>query len=251
METAPAIPGELLSRLAQFGRLHILDTTTSTNDYAFGLAPAREPAIVVTRHQTRGRGRFRRRWFADDGSLLFSLLLFSAPGSPELAALTQLAGLALCLAVERVTGQKAQIRWPNDIILDNKKLAGILCETRRDAVVVGVGLNVNQTAFPQSLNDAGSLRQATDRAWDRFILLDAFLVEFRLWLDRARKGDMQACLKAIKDRSAILLRRVEVRSFLRRSVGTVIDLDSDGRLVLRLDSGRLVLLSAGQVRRLR
>lgn len=251
MDTAPAIPGELLSRLARFGRLHILDTVTSTNDHAFTLAGTREPAIVVARHQTRGRGRFRRRWFDDDDSLLFSLLLFSAPGSPELAGLTQLAGLALCVAVERVTGLKPQIRWPNDIVIDGRKLAGILCESRRDAVVVGVGVNVNQTAFPETLKDAVSLRQASGRTWDRFALLEACVAEFTSWLDRARKGDTQACLSAIKDRSAILLHRVEVKSFLRRHVGTVIDLDAEGRILLRLDSGRLVLLSVGQVRRLR
>uniref|UniRef100_A0A7C4GIG3 Biotin--[acetyl-CoA-carboxylase] ligase n=1 Tax=candidate division WOR-3 bacterium TaxID=2052148 RepID=A0A7C4GIG3_UNCW3 len=251
MDNAPAIPGELLSRLAQFGRLHILDSVASTNDHAFSLADSREPAIVVARRQTRGRGRFRRRWFGDDNSLLFSLLLFPAPGSPEQAGLTQLAGLALCIAIERVTGLKPQIRWPNDVTVEGKKLAGILCESRRDAVVVGVGVNVNQTSFPETLKDAVSLQLATGRSWDKFALLEAFVAEFTLWLDRSHKGESQTCLSAIKDRSAVLLHRVEVRSFLRRHVGTVIDLDAEGRILLRLDSGRLVLLNAGQVRRLR
>ncbi|MEO0085483.1 MAG: biotin--[acetyl-CoA-carboxylase] ligase [candidate division WOR-3 bacterium] len=251
MNDAPSIPGDLLSRLAQFGRLHVLDTVTSTNDHAFSLADSREPAIVVARRQTKGRGRFRRRWFGDDDSLLFSLLLFSSPGSPELAGLTQLAGLGLCIAVERATGLKPQIRWPNDITIDGKKLAGILCESRRDAVVVGVGVNVNQSAFPETLKETVSLRLATGRTWDKFVLLEAFITEFTLWLDRARKGENQAWLSAVKDRSAILLHRVEVKSFLRRHVGTVIDLDAEGRILLRLDSGRLVLLSVGQVRRLR
>lgn len=251
MATETPIPGELLNRIAAYARLHLLDTVPSTNDYALNLAGSREPAVVVARQQTRGRGRFRRRWFADEDSLIFSLLIFPAPGAAQASGLTQISGLALCRAIEELTGLKPQIRWPNDIMLQNRKLAGILCEGRRDAVAIGVGVNVNQQSFPDSVPEAGSIRLATGRAWDRIELLERFLADLFRSLDQLRTSGFTGLLDAIKQRSLVINRRVEVRTALRRRVGTVLDLDAEGRIVLRTDSGRLEVLNAGQVRHLR
>jgi len=249
------ISGALLNRLTQFGRLYLLDTVTSTNDYAFSLADRNEPAVVVARNQTRGRGRFRRRWFATEESLTFSLLLLPEAESPWLAGLTQYAGLALCKAIEVVAGIKPQMRWPNDILFQGKKLAGILCESRsvrhRRAVVIGIGVNVNQQQFPEELAEAGSLRQAAGQKFDRLQLLEAFLTELFAIIEKLKRGDVGQLLASVKDRSAVLHRRVEIRGFLRRHVGTVIDIDAEGRIVLRTDSGRLIVLNAGQVTQLR
>lgn len=247
-----SIPGELLSRLTRFGRVVLLDTVASTNDHALSLASGHEPAVVVARRQTRGRGRFRRPWYSDDESLTFSLLLSKdAPGLPRAGLIVHVAGLALCNAIERATGLKPLIRWPNDVMHRDVKLAGILCEGRRSAIAIGVGLNVNQTTFPEDVHDAGSLRTATGREWDRFELLEGFLKEMLGLLAEAGKGETAGLLSALKERSAVLGRRVEVATLLRRHVGTVIDLDSEGRIVLRTDAGRLLVLGAGQVRRLR
>ncbi|MEO0080547.1 MAG: biotin--[acetyl-CoA-carboxylase] ligase [candidate division WOR-3 bacterium] len=249
------LSGETLSRLARFGRIYLLDSVTSTNDYCFTLASQNEPAVVVARTQTRGRGRFRRQWFATEESLTFSVLLFAEETASWLAGLTQFAGLALSRAIERVAGIKPLLRWPNDILFQGKKLAGILCESKRAkahrAVVIGVGVNVNQTMFPEELPEAGSLRMATGVEHDRFQLLETFLEELFAILERLQRGDVGPLVSEVKDRSAVLHRRVEIRGFLRRHVGTVIDLDAEGRLLLRTDSGRLILLHAGQVTRLR
>jgi BirA family biotin operon repressor/biotin-[acetyl-CoA-carboxylase] ligase len=246
------VAGERLAGLARYGNVHLLDQVSSTNDHALRLASRRETAIVVARRQTRGRGRFRRTWYSDDDSLTASLLLFSdVPGFPRPSFLTHLAGLALARAVEEVAGLTVYIRWPNDIIYKERKLAGILCEGKWHAVAVGVGLNVNQEAFPQELPDAVSLRMATGQRWDRFLLLESFIREMSGCIERAGKGDTAYVLTDIRSRSAIIHRRVEVQTLLRRHVGTVIDFDAEGRLVLRTDSGRLVVLGAGDVRRIR
>ena len=246
------VAGEQLAGLARYGSVHLLDEVGSTNDYALSLAAKHVTAIVIARRQTRGRGRFRRHWFSDDASLTASLLVFSdAPDFPHPSFLGHLAGLALSRAVQEVAGLATQTRWPNDIICKDKKLAGILCEGRRNAVAVGIGLNVNQESFPEDLPDAGSLRIATGRRWDKFVLLESFLREMFAGIGRAGKGESAQVLADIKDRSAIMHRRVEVQTLLRRHVGTVIDLDGEGRVVLRTDSGRLLVLGAGDVRRLR
>jgi BirA family transcriptional regulator, biotin operon repressor / biotin---[acetyl-CoA-carboxylase] ligase len=246
------VAGERLVGLARYGRVHLLDEVGSTNDYALGLAGGHVTSIVVARVQTGGRGRFRRQWFSDEGSLTASLLLFAgAPDFPRPSFLVHLAGLALARAVEQTAAIATQIRWPNDVTVGDKKLAGILCEGRRNAVAVGIGLNLNQERLPEDLPDAVSLRMATGKQWDRFYVLENFLREMFAGIEQTGSGDSAGVLVDIKRRSSIMHRRVEVQTLLRRHVGTVIDLDSEGRIVLRTDSGMLVVIGAGDARKVR
>ncbi len=243
------LPGPVLARLARFGRVHLLDTVTSTNDYALSLAGRHEPAVVIARRQTRGRGRLRRPWYSDDDSLTFSLLIFPTE-TAQIEAVTSIIGLALARALSATTGIEARIRWPNDITVKDRKLCGVLCERRRDAIAVGVGLNVNQTEFPPELPEAVSLRQLTGRTYNPFELLEPVVDGFFALLSTVTTNGTDELVKELKERSAVLHRRVEVTTMLRRHVGTVVDLDREGRIVLRTDSGRIVVLAAGQVRRL-
>lgn len=243
--------GEALARLAELGRVHLLDSVGSTNDYALELARSHERAIVVARSQTRGRGRFRRRWFSDTGSLSASILLFTdEPGFPPAGYVTPLAGLAAARAIEQAAGFRALIRWPNDIVFKEKKLAGLLCEGRRGAIAVGLGVNVSQRDFPDDIPEAGSLAQMTGREIEPLDVLHAFISGLDESLAAAGRGETAPLIAAIKDRSAVMHRRVEIQTLFRRHVGTVVDLDGEGRIVLRTDSGRLVVVGVGQVRRL-
>jgi BirA family biotin operon repressor/biotin-[acetyl-CoA-carboxylase] ligase len=246
------VTGERLAGLARYGSLHLLDEVDSTNDYALSLAGKNPTAIVLARRQTNGRGRFRRSWFSDAESLTASLLVHTdAPGFPHPSFLTHLAGLALSRAVEQTAGLPTQIRWPNDVTIGDKKLAGILCEGRRTAVAVGIGLNLNQQLLPEDLPEAVSLSMATGKQWDKFYLLENFLREMFASIEQSGKGEAAQVLADIKQRSSIVHRRIEVQTLLRKHVGTVVDLDPEGRIVLRTDSGRLIVLGAGDVRRVR
>jgi BirA family transcriptional regulator, biotin operon repressor / biotin---[acetyl-CoA-carboxylase] ligase len=246
------VAGERLVGLSRYGSVHLLDEAGSTNDYALGLAGKHATAVVIARRQTKGRGRFRREWFSDEGSLTASLLLFAdSPGFPRPSFVVHLAGLALARAVEQTTAVAAQIRWPNDVTVGDKKLAGILCERRGNAVAVGIGLNLNQESLPEDLPDAVSLRVVTGRQWDKFYLFENFLTEMFAGIGQTGKGESAQVLADIKQRSTIMHRRVEVQTLLRKHVGTVIDLDAEGRIVLRTDSGRLVVLGAGDARKVR
>jgi BirA family transcriptional regulator, biotin operon repressor / biotin---[acetyl-CoA-carboxylase] ligase len=246
------VSGDRLACLTRYGSVHLLDEVGSTNDYALGLSGKGTAAVVVARSQTKGRGRFRRHWFSDEHSLAASLLLLTnVPDFPHPSMLVHLAGLALSRAVEQTAGLATQIRWPNDVTVGDKKLAGILCESRRSAVAVGIGLNLNQTSLPVDIPDAVSLRMATGKEWDKFYLLENFIREMFANIERTGKGETSQVLADIKQRSSIMHRRVEVQTLLRKHVGTVIDLDPEGRIVLRTDSGKLAVLDAGDVRRLR
>ena len=129
-----------------------------------------EGAVAVTEEQTAGRGRMGRRWEAPAGSSLLVSTLLRPPPERRAAELTLVAGVAVAVVVERATGLAAQIKWPNDVMLDRRKVAGVLAELKDGAVVLGIGINVNQR--PDELPAetkvaAGSLCSVTGREYER------------------------------------------------------------------------------------
>ena len=143
LRRAVLTPGRLWSRL------DVLAQTGSTNDdlLAAARAGAAEGAVLVAEHQTRGRGRQGRQWVSRTGSaLIFSVLLRPAAVPPaDRGWLPLLTGVAVARALRQVAGVDAALKWPNDVLADGAKLAGILAEQAGEAIVIGVGLNVAAT----------------------------------------------------------------------------------------------------------
>jgi BirA family transcriptional regulator, biotin operon repressor / biotin---[acetyl-CoA-carboxylase] ligase len=222
----------------------------STNRYA--LAQVRAGAdpglVVVADHQTAGRGRLDRRWDAPPGSsLLVSVVLpvGAASGHAAVAA----TAVALAEAVDEVAGVAASIKWPNDLVVGDRKLAGILAEAELDTseVVVGAGCNVNWDAFPAELaGTATACNLEAGRPVDRDALLDAFLVR----LDRAL-DDPSAAAAAYRARLVTLGRRVRVERAGDALEGDAIALADDGALVVRDAIGTEHVVAAGDVIHLR
>ena len=132
------------------------------------------------REQTDGRGRMGRRWEAPAGSSLLVSTLLRPPPERRAAELTLLAGVAVAVVVERATGLAAQIKWPNDVMLNRRKVAGVLAELKDAAVVLGIGINVNQRpdGLPtQTKAAAGSLYSVTGRGSERGELTAPLLLE--------------------------------------------------------------------------
>lgn len=245
-------------RTGRFGRhIHYFEQAGSTNDIARDLASAGAPegTIVLAEAQTRGRGRLGRTWLAPPRScLLLSIVL--RPELPPAAAfrLTMLCSVAAAVAVGRTTGLAPAIKWPNDLLLHGKKLAGILSESastaeRLEYVVVGLGLNVNfdPSSFPEIMATATSLRAATGRDVSRVLLLREIMAEVEdrypslwplgedlLWQEWRRRMDT-------------LGRQVTVTEGDHRECGLAVDVDRDGSLVLRRDDGSAVAIAVGDV----
>lgn len=145
-------------------RIVVLDETTSTQDECRRLAE-RPGLLVTTLRQTAGRGRLGRQW-ADDGGEGIALTIAVAAQPPERLAIAS--AIAVCEAAEYFAGKRLGIRWPNDIIASNRKLAGILIEQQADVALIGIGVNVNQAAWPENLAEiATSLREMSDSPQDR------------------------------------------------------------------------------------
>ena len=215
-------------------RLHLRETT-STNDRARELAVAGAPhgSVVTAAAQTAGRGRQGRTWTAPPGAaLLMSLVLREPPALLSLAAAVGVAG---------AIGEQARIKWPNDVLVDGRKVAGILIEGRPQDrwAVVGVGVNVavEPAQFPSELRDsAGTLGRAPED-------VETVLVDVLASLDSVLALSPDALLEAWRARDALLGR--EVRWTGGRGVANGID--EGGRLLVDLPDGGEAALDAGEV----
>jgi BirA family biotin operon repressor/biotin-[acetyl-CoA-carboxylase] ligase len=151
------------------------ESIPSTMPEAARLASEGAPAgtVVVAEEQTAGQGRLGRSWYSEKESGLYVSFVLR-PAAPEgaLQLVTVAAGLAAQEAVERVSGVRCRIKWPNDLLADGKKCGGILCQTAEEAVIAGIGINVNHAGFPPELaGTATSLRLLTGRITAREDLL--------------------------------------------------------------------------------
>jgi BirA family biotin operon repressor/biotin-[acetyl-CoA-carboxylase] ligase len=234
-----------------------LPETGSTNDEARRLAEAGAPegTLVITDHQTAGRGRLSRRWEAPPGCCLLMSLVFRPELAPhQIQRLTMICGLALVGAIESGTGLAVGLKWPNDAVLgDGAKVAGILTEiglsvSRVDYVVVGIGLNVNldPDRLPGDLlAPATSLSRALGRPVARLPLLQGFLraVEGRyLALKAGRSPHAEWAEKLVT-----LGKQVRVSGAGRVLSGVAEGVDADGALLVRLQDGCLEAVLAGDV----
>ena len=213
-------------------RLGVVD---STQDVALALAEAGavDGTVVVANSQRAGRGRQGRPWRDEPGaSLLCSILIRPRLAPLRWPLLSLVAGVAVAHALERATGVAARLKWPNDVVVDGRKLAGILLESRVTApptVVVGIGINVAQARFPAELAvTATSVRLVTGRRVDREALLGAVLEEFDAWRGQLERDGFARIRDAWKARSVTLGTAVRVAGVTGRAV----DLDEDGALVV-------------------
>jgi BirA family transcriptional regulator, biotin operon repressor / biotin---[acetyl-CoA-carboxylase] ligase len=234
------------------GPLVHVDLIGSTNDRAHELATAGAPAgtVVVAEQQTAGRGRQGRRWSAPAGRGLTVSAIVRRP-APQLETLPLATAVAVCDACEAVAPVTCRIKWPNDVWVDGRKLAGILIEARplEDWAVVGIGVNVDTPLdeFPVELHEsAASLRSATDRAVDREAALDALLSHLARWIDRL--DDAGAVAAAFRERDALYGRRISwTAAGGAARVGEARGIDDDGALVVFTDAGERMRLDAGEV----
>jgi BirA family biotin operon repressor/biotin-[acetyl-CoA-carboxylase] ligase len=242
---------EPASRVGRW-RVRRFDTVDSTNRWLLDEARhgAPEGLVAVADHQTAGRGRRGRSWSAPAGSsLLVSVLLRPRIDTQRVHVLTMAAAVALRAAIDEVAGVRADVKWPNDLVVGDRKLAGVLAETELTtdgdirAVVIGVGANVEWAEFPPELAEgATACNLEAGRAVDRADVLAAFLDRLSEQLD-----DLDAVPAAYRAALATLGRRVRVDLGVRAIEGTATDLDDAGRLVVTSEDGSTELVAVGDV----
>ena len=227
------------------------DQLDSTNAEALRLAGAHEPEglVVVADAQTAGRGRLGRTWWAEPGTALLASWLLRPALEPEQRPLLSLvAGVAAARAASVAGGVDVRLKWPNDLLLEGRKLGGILAESDASgAVVIGLGLNVRQEAFPDDLRaTATSLAAGGGRVPERAWLLSATLSSFG-----ARMNSPEDSLGDYRELCATLGARVRVERDEAEAIeGEAVDITGAGGLVVATTSGS-VTVAAGDVVHLR
>jgi BirA family biotin operon repressor/biotin-[acetyl-CoA-carboxylase] ligase len=201
-----------------------------------------EGTVAVADVQTAGRGRLGRTWEAPPRSAVLVSVLLRPSADRPLPQLALVAGVAVADALEELTGLSVQIKWPNDVMLRRTKVAGILAEARESAVVVGIGVNVNQTR-EQLPNRGGSLRTATGLEWDRDAVLDAVLGTLGTRYEQWRVGGLDAVYDGLGSRDFLRGRSVTVDD----TSGTAELIDRDGRLRIAVGHGKSVTVESGEV----
>ena len=234
----------------------LLPVIPSTNDYALELLRSERPeegTVVQAQSQTRGRGQRGARWVAEPGrNLTVSVILYPTFLDPQRQfGLSKAMALAVADCVASLTGLPPSIKWPNDLILAGRKVAGLLIENRLlagrvDASVVGIGLNVNQVSFPPNLSDAGSLLSVTGRELDlehALATLHAAAIE--------RYGELRAGSAATdEDYLSLLYGRGQEHGFAagdRSFRGAIEGVDQEGRLLVRESGGALRAYRAKEI----
>lgn len=235
--------------------VHVHGSLGSTNDEARRLAEAGAPegTLVVAETQTAGRGRQGRRWLTPPGTALaLSLVLRPALAAEHAGRVTMLAGVAVCEALEQAAGVSPALKWPNDVLLKDRKAGGILVETgfsgaQLEYAVVGIGLNLTQAPPPEAVQfPATAVATEAGRPVERLAVLRAIVERLAAhWPHlEAAGGHLH---RAWQQRLAWLGERVVVHSPEGDYHGTMDGVAADGALRLRLDSGEVKRIWAGDV----
>ena len=223
-----------------------LDTVDSTQSVAFGLAErgAADRTVVVADQQLAGRGRRGRIWRAPAGtSLLASIIVRPRLPQALLPTFSPMTAVATAEALRRVAPVAARVKWPNDVLVGGKKIAGILLESRAPVIIIGVGVNLGQREFPPELaGRATSVALETGRAPDRETMLAALLEEFDAWRARLEREGFGAVREQWRMLSDTLGRHVALDGV----TGIAVDLDVDGALLIDA-AGTVRRVIAGEI----
>ena len=252
----------LTTRIIGRGELVCLQDTGSTNQQAKRLAArgAAEGTVVVAESQSEGRGRRGRTWFSPTGQNIYASIILRPPLAPGQAPqITLMTAVALAQALEQTAHLDVKIKWPNDILANGKKLAGILTEISTDMdvvdyVVVGLGINVNipEKEMPTDICDsATSTLILKGEPLSRVTLLCALLNKFEQCYDRLKTEGFAPIMAQWRHMSDMIGQPVHVDVLDKRYTGIVAHVDDHGVLVLKDEKGKLQRIVSGDVTRLR
>jgi BirA family biotin operon repressor/biotin-[acetyl-CoA-carboxylase] ligase len=246
-------PGMLIGR-----DIRVFQETTSTNDVAdkLGRDGVKEGAVVFAESQTRGRGRLGRNWVSSQGKGLWFSILLRPDLSPQAATqITVASATALARALKHAAAIPCEIKWPNDILVKDRKLCGILTEMTAEVdkinyIVLGIGVNVNFTEsdFPLDLRRiATSLAIEAGRKFKRAEIASVILRELNHDYLRIKTGKFQAVADEWEEHCTTIGRNVEISAGARVIHGRAESLDSEGALLVRTQHGHLERIIGGDV----
>jgi BirA family biotin operon repressor/biotin-[acetyl-CoA-carboxylase] ligase len=238
--------------------IHYFKETESTNIIAREIANSvEEGAVVIAESQTGGRGRMGHKWISPEGGIWLSIILKPRMQPLHAPRITLLAGVSVAKTI-RSYGLPAKIKWPNDVLINGKKVCGILTEIGAEAdqidyIVVGIGIdaNVDTEAFPEDFRGSStSLKKELGHEINRTEFLRELLYEFEALYLTFQK-DFSSILEEWRNMSATIGEWVKITTQTRIIYGAAIGVDNEGALILETEEGRLEKIVAGNCEHLR
>ncbi len=214
-----------------------------------------EGTLIIAERQSAGKGRLGREWFSPAGGIWLSIILYPQLSPSYISRITLMTAVAVVKAIKVCTRIESQIKWPNDILIDEKKVCGILTEMSAELdminwVVVGIGINVNIDIrdFPEDIQENTiSLKEISGKEISRVKLVQTFLQEFEKYYESLKRREFSSILKEWKLYSHTLGKKVRVDIGEKIITGEVIDINESGALILKKEDGELVEIISGTI----
>jgi len=214
-----------------------------------------EGTLIIAERQSAGKGRLGREWFSPAGGIWFSIILYPQLSPSYISRITLMTAVAVVKAIKICTQIKSQIKWPNDILINEKKVCGILTEMSAELdvinwVVVGIGINVNidHREFPEDIQENTiSLKEASGEEVLRVKLVQTFLQEFEKYYEILKRREFSSVLKEWKLYSHTLGKKIRVDMGERIISGEAVDINEEGALILKKEDGELVEIISGTI----
>jgi len=227
------------------------DVISSTNDKAREFAKeGKTNLVVVAERQEKGKGRFGRKWDSSFGGLYMTILLH-VKDIDKSRYLTFIAAISVARAVRGISGLDAKVKWPNDVLVNGKKICGILTETvsgKENYALVGIGLNANQEKFPRGIgNKAASLKIQTNKNYGIKKISKLIIDEFDNLYSYYNKRNYGKIIGVWKKYSHTLGKRVKVKTLTGTYTGKAVDVDEECNLILRLNDGTMKMIVEGDI----
>jgi len=214
-----------------------------------------EGTLIIAERQSAGKGRLGREWFSPAGGIWLSIILYPQLPPSYIPRITLMTAVAVVKAIKICTQIESQIKWPNDILINEKKVCGILTEMNAELdiinwVVVGIGINVNidHRKFPEDIHENTiSLKEVLDKEVLRVKMVQIFLQEFEKYYESLKRREFSSILKEWKLYSHTLGRKIRVDMGERIVTGEAVNINDEGALILKKEDGELVEIISGTI----
>ncbi|OGD35370.1 biotin--[acetyl-CoA-carboxylase] ligase [Candidatus Atribacteria bacterium RBG_16_35_8] len=214
-----------------------------------------EGTLIIAERQSAGKGRLGREWFSPAGGIWLSIILYPQLPPSYIPRITLMTAVAVVKAIKMCTQIESQIKWPNDMLINEKKVCGILTEMSAELdiinwVVVGIGINVNieHREFPEDIHENTiSLKEVLGKVVLRVKLVQIFLQEFEKYYESLKRREFSSILKEWKLYSHTLGRKIRVDMGERIVTGEAVNINEEGALILKKENGELVEIISGTI----
>lgn len=236
--------------------VYSFESIDSTNTFSKQLKNVEAPhgTIVISEEQTSGRGRLQRNWISPAGeNLLFTIILYPDFGLDKISLLPFAGSLAIADAIDSITGLSATCKWPNDVLINRKKVCGMLLESSlgnsvQEKIILGIGLNVNQIEFSDDLKfKASSLRLESGISVNRVSLLQKILEELENRYEQLSHFPAQQILNDWRMKALLFGKKITVLENEFSFAATAIDVAEDGSLIIETEDGHKRNIFAGDI----